>query len=126
MTALPEIAYNDYITSAAISYSEYLSTNNAMEHNANGTPKSRLAAKGYSYYAGEILAFGNSDDYNTTVNSESASINFIRDIIIDSQSFDINRRNLVLSPDVKKTGIGYKNNPASTYKNIIVVVFGSY
>lgn len=114
------------LTKAAVEYAKFLAARNRFGHNERGTPSSRMAGEGYSGSAlGENIACGSFPGMNAEETPSEAAVIFVKQWIIDAGIPGAGHRKNILSPLFTQTGIGFGNNPKSSYVNYMVQDFGS-
>ena len=123
---LAPISFNNSLNISASNYAFFLADKNLMGHDLNGTPLKRAITVGFEGSSiGENIAASSGDSFNTLVDSEIASINFVRIMIIDTGVADLGHRRTILNPSYRTVGIGYSRNTSSTFINYNVQDFGN-
>ena len=126
LAPLAPISFNNSLNISASNYALFLADKNLMGHDLNGTPLKRAITVGFEGSSiGENIAASSGDSFNTLVDSEIASINFVRIMIIDTGVADLGHRRTILNPAYRTVGIGYSRNPSSTFINYNVQDFGN-
>ena len=126
LAPLAPISFNNSLNISASNYALFLADKNLMGHDLNGTPLKRAITVGFEGSSiGENIAASSGDSFNTLVDSEIASINFVRIMIIDTGVADLGHRRTILNPTYRTVGIGYSRNPSSTFINYNVQDFGN-
>lgn len=126
LAPLNPLSFNNSLNKSASGYATFLSDNNLMGHNLNGTPLKRAITVGFEGSSiGENIAASSGDSFSTGVDPGQAAINFVRIMIIDMGVTDLGHRLTMLNPKYRTIGIGYSRNPASTFVNYNVQDYGN-
>ena len=120
---IPSLSFDNSLNLSASNYSSFLSENNVMGHNYNGTPLKRAISDGYNGDSvGENIAASSGELFNS--NNELSAINFILLMIIDMDVIDLGHRKTIFNSKYDDVGIGYSRNLNSDFVNYIVIDFG--
>ena len=126
LTPLLAISFNPSNNLSASNYASYLAEKNLMGHNEDETPLIRAIRAGYrGVYTGENIVAASEDNFNPVINPQSAAISFVRLLIVDKGILGTGHRFNILNNNFKTAGIGFGQNPASTYVNYVVQDFGN-
>ena len=121
-----KLVFNNSLNISATNYARYLTDNNIIGHNLDGTPLKRAISVGYTgSLIAENIASSTDDSYNSNLDSHTAAISFVRLMIIDDRVADLGHRLTILNPNYKTIGIGFSRNPSTTYINYNVEDFGN-
>ncbi len=115
-----------HLCSAAEKYAKYLAVNNLSGHYADGTPRSRCEAAGYTDWTsiGENIAYGYGSGQNANVDEQKSAIVFVRQLIIDRNVPDLGHRKNIMRDSYTQIGVGYYYYQNSRMKNYLVQDFG--
>jgi hypothetical protein len=126
LTPVTALSFRNSLNQAASKYAIFLSTNNLMGHDADGTPLNRAIKEGYTGNSlGENIAASSADAYNADLNAQSAATGFVILLIIDDGVTDLGHRLIMLNSKYNSIGIGFSRNTSATYVNYTVQDFGN-
>ena len=126
LTPLSAVLFSNVLNLSASNYANFLADNNLIGHDCDGNPLKRAISAGYcGCMIGENIAACTSEDCDSKTDPKTASISFVKLMIIDQGVSDLGHRLTLLSKLYTTVGIGYCNNPSSTYINYNVQDFGT-